>query len=937
MLQKPNKKELLQKIKKNKKIDNQNINDLSIASFINYNAPSEIIDNHYKYLLENTKDVFWTMDINMKTIYVSPSILQFRGFTVEEHLTHTLEEKYTPESVSKIKKLLNDKFQLLLKGVLIDNDFPVNIELEYYKKDKSTVWAEVLINLLKDATGKIIGISGYSRDINEKKKTENALKESNRRLGTLIDNLPGVVYRCKNDRKWTIEFISNRFQQLSGYSPDDIINNKKISFSQIIHPDDLHSDWGLIQRNLKKHHPFLSRYRIICANGDVKWVWERGEGVYNEKGEIIAIEGFISDITKHILTGEALKESEERYKILFELANDAIFIIHDNNFVDCNLKATKLFNAKRDNIIGLTPWVFSPLNQPNGELSESFAKRKIKLASSGKPQYFEWQHLNNNTTLDTEITLTNASISGINYVIAVVRNISERKKVEAALLENEKKYRLIFENSPIGITHLDINGYITACNKAQLNITEKSIEETIGINAIETELNKTIKSKIKIALSGTASFYEGEYNPFKSKKLFIKANISPIFNTKNKVQGVIILTEDITERKQYESSLKEAKHKAEEADQLKSAFLANMSHEIRTPMNAIIGFSDLLLTPDITEEKKNQYVKFIYNSGNSLLNLINDIIDLAKIEAGQIVINKVNCFVYKILSDLYVAFNEEKIKDEKENIDLRFFNKKNNTDLIINTDPYRLRQILTNLIGNAIKFTEEGFVEFGFKIKDNEIVFYVKDSGIGIDKNHINIIFDRFRQINNSNTRKYGGTGLGLSITKSLVELINGKIWVESELHLGSTFYVSIPRNNNNENTNKMTTQLKTEELKFNWNTKTILVVEDDDINYLFIHEVLSPTNIKIHWAKNGKEAISICKKNTKFDLVLMDIQLPIVNGLEATRKIQQIYPQIRIIAQTAYAMVEDKQKCIDAGCCDYITKPIKPKDLIKIVSKYIL
>ncbi|HPX06002.1 MAG TPA: ATP-binding protein [Tenuifilaceae bacterium] len=388
-------------------------------------------------------------------------------------------------------------------------------------------------------------------------------------------------------------------------------------------------------------------------------------------------------------------------------------------------------------------------------------------------------------------------------------------------------------------------------------------------------------------------------------------------------------------RKENEFSLRFAKEKAEEADRLKSAFLANMSHEIRTPMNAIIGFSELIARKTIPQEKKDLYANYITNSSKTLLNLIDDIIDIAKIEAGQLKIAKSNTSVNMMLYELHEFFQTEKVKHKKEHIRFIKHEAIANDEFGILCDPFRLRQILINLLNNALKFTSEGRIEYGYMVPNNAtILFYVRDTGIGLSQEKINVIFERFRQGDETITKQYGGTGLGLAISKKLVELMGGRIWVESEPEKGSTFFFILPLIIPNVN-NSLITE-RNEWIQTNsFAGKTILVAEDEEINFMFIKEILNITSATVLRAKNGQEAIKIVESNPDISLVLMDIQMPIVNGYEATKAIKKAYPELPVIAQTAYAMAEDKAKGVVVGFDYYLSKPIKPEELIDTLHSF--
>jgi len=381
--------------------------------------------------------------------------------------------------------------------------------------------------------------------------------------------------------------------------------------------------------------------------------------------------------------------------------------------------------------------------------------------------------------------------------------------------------------------------------------------------------------------------------------------------------------------------LEEAKEKAEESDRLKSAFLANMSHEIRTPMNAIIGFSNLINDEEIEKESRLELSNLIKKNSNTLLHLIDDIIDIAKIESNQLEINQKNCTVNNILNDLLLDF--EDIINSNDHITVKVSEQNLYNNLEIISDPYRLKQIIKNLLSNSLKFTEKGIVEFGYKILNlnnkNELEFFVRDSGIGLTKDQQQHIFSRFTKIESNKKKVYRGAGLGLAITKSLVELMGGKINIKSELDKGSVFYFTIPYIPVSKE-NNVTTHTKKYTSKYNWDKKNILVAEDEESNFKFLEMVIRKTAAKIAWAKTGKEAVDMTKNN-KFDLILMDIKMPEMDGIEAIRKIRKTDANVNIIVQSAYSMPEDRNLSFEAGANDFISKPIGTEKLLKIIGKY--
>lgn len=385
--------------------------------------------------------------------------------------------------------------------------------------------------------------------------------------------------------------------------------------------------------------------------------------------------------------------------------------------------------------------------------------------------------------------------------------------------------------------------------------------------------------------------------------------------------------------KQINDDLVVSKQKAEEGDRLKSAFLANMSHEIRTPMNGIMGFSQLLLTRKFNAVDQKKYLQSIYDSCHRLLRIINDILDISKIEAGMLSVGSESFNIDFSLEKLYQIFNKDKRKTKKVIFELKIPSP--NLPIDVLADQSRFEQVMFNLLDNAFKFTVSGSVEFGYNIVNEKLIFFVKDTGIGIIKDNSDIIFERFRQGEDSPTRHYDGIGLGLSISNSLVALMKGRIWFESVPDRGSTFYFNLPFTMN-ESTNE-NSDIKPEVQKVNPNVdKIVLLVEDDEFSADLIKELLRDIAPNIMHVHLGIDAVNACTEFQNIVLIIMDVRLPDINGLEATRLIKLIRPEVKIIAQTANALTNDRKLCLEKGCDDYISKPISPDSFMKMVAKYL-
>ena len=378
------------------------------------------------------------------------------------------------------------------------------------------------------------------------------------------------------------------------------------------------------------------------------------------------------------------------------------------------------------------------------------------------------------------------------------------------------------------------------------------------------------------------------------------------------------------------SQFKIAKEKAEESDRLKSAFLANMSHEIRTPMNGIMGFSMMLADSSLPNEIRDAYVKIVNSSCDQLLHIVNDIIDISKIEAGQIDLSLSPFDIIELFEEV-ITFYQPAAQEKGIDLSMVPLSEIQSGGRKILSDRTKLRQVLDNLLSNAVKFTHSGKIVFRYELTRDSLKAEIEDTGIGIESDLQSVIFERFRQVETSYTKKYGGTGLGLSITRAYIEKMGGKIWVCSEPDKGSTFSFVLPYSNIATDETEAKKGVKNSPLR---SDTTILIVEDEEINWLYLHEILKKSANTLN-AVTGAQAVEYINTHPEIEIVLMDIKLPDINGLELTRIIKQINSKIIVIAQTAFALSGDREKAMEAGCSDYITKPVKKEDLLNLISLY--
>ena len=531
-------------------------------------------------------------------------------------------------------------------------------------------------------------------------------------------------------------------------------------------------------------------------------------------------------------------------------------------------------------------------------------------------------------------------------IFGVVSDITEEKKVKSDLQdalkkaeESEKKYRSMFVSMQEGVYLHEIiydnkgkakNYRIVDANpisEKYLNIKREDAIGKIATDLFGTKEAPFIDIYSKVADTGKPVSFEQYFEPM-NKHFFIS-----VFSPKKGEFATAFL--DITENKNYEKELIKAKEMAEESDRLKTEFLNNMSHEIRTPMNGIMGFSEFLDNPHLSEEKKVYYTRIIKNSAHQLLHVIDDILEISTLSTKQVKVDMNTFCLNDFLMEMFSIFN---LKARERKIPVYLKKGLPDDQSFLTTDKTKLSKILMNLIENAIKYTNSGFVEIGYTFINNSLQLYVKDTGIGIDPKNQEVIFERFSQEEQEISRKLGGLGLGLSIAKENAELIGGTISLKSEKGKGSIFYLDIPNHAINIHCDH---DDSSESHSAKRNPKyTVLVAEDEDVNYLYIETVLENMpdhDIKIIHARNGKEAVDMFKANGSIDLVFMDIKMPVMNGLEATTLIKKMNSSVPVIAQTAYSTEYEKQKALNAGCNDFITKPIDKQKLVEVVQRFVV
>lgn len=611
---------------------------------------------------------------------------------------------------------------------------------------------------------------------------------------------------------------------------------------------------------------------------------------------------------------------------------EAIFFLDGGYCIETNEASSKLLGYSYEEIIGIkiTDTIVDEYKQIvidniNNEYENSF---EVVLEKK------------DGNTFYAEIQIKNILFQEKKIKVVAVRDISKRKAVERELKLSVHKFKAIFEQAGDGIIIADLNDKILEVNNSFEKLSGYKREELLNIDKkvlFSGELpGKSKPSEYYLLSEGKSVITEMLLLRKGGKSIFVEANTKRL-NSEN----YIVIFRDITERKKAVeilresiAQLKNAKEKAEESDQLKSEFLANMSHEVRTPMNGIIGFSQMLSDPDIDPSKIRYYANIIINSTNQLKRIIEDILEISVLETNQTSVYREQVCVNDLLAQIHAIYEE---RANENNTPITILKGLDNSKSVIYSDPIKIKKIIGNLLDNALNYTQIGDIQLGYYLEKNILQFYVKDTGIGIMKDKHEKIFKRFSQENRNNSSHIGGLGLGLSIAKKNTELLGGKIWVESEKNIGSTFYFTIPYLVGTSDCNDLI-PTKTFNLKRNSKQYTILIAEDEEMNYLFLETSLRLSDIPVTVlrATTGSEAIQIFKDRNDISVILMDIKMPEIDGLKATSIIKEINRDVHIIIQTAYSEVYRREDIMASGCDAYFTKPIDRAELIEQIKQFI-
>jgi len=744
-------------------------------------------------------------------------------------------------------------------------------------------------------------------------------------LRTLVDLLPAFVYVKDTESRFLMANESCA-HYMGAESSKDLLGKTDADF----YPPHIAEGFRAEEMEVLKGIPLINKEEtgVLNDSGPIILLTTKVP-LKDSIGNIIGLVGTSFDVTEMKKISEARIVSESNLQALINNTNESIWSLDkDFNLIICNDNFRISYQAAYNIELRLGDNLLEILSPALRELW----KPKYDTALSGQRISFEFHETIQNTLYYFNVYLnpiyTNGKVTGVS---ALSVNINERKAAELALKESEEWFRSLFEQSGDGIFYLTLDGSIMAVNKSFAEMHGYSQDEILKMNIRSLDCvdsQQVYDERAERLKRGEKLKFEVEH--FHKDGHRIPLEVTTGLITMGNTSYIMASHREITERKLAENAIIKAREKAEQSDRLKSAFLANMGHEIRTPMNGILGFSELLKNKSLTGEEQQEYVAIIEKSGARMLNIINDLIDLSKIESGLMNVNKSRYNINEQTEYIYSFF-----KPETESRGLLFyvFNGLTHDEAFIETDKEKVNAVLINLIKNSIKFTDKGSIKFGYTKKPGSLEFFVKDTGVGISPEQKEIIFERFRQGSESLNRNYEGAGLGLSISKSFVEMLGGTIWMVSKMGEGSAFYFTVPYDSE-LSSRKIVDDSKTE-IRSKKQNLNVLIAEDDEFSSLLISSIVKNISNEILFAKTGREAIEICRDEPGIDLILMDIKMPDTDGYTATKQIRKFNEKVIIIAQTSYAQTGDREKALESGCNDYISKPILKNDLLSMIKKH--
>ena len=778
--------------------------------------------------------------------------------------------------------------------------------IDYVLKDRLERLPYAVKRALEEAKSKISG-----------KKTEESLRQSEEKYRAIFENVQDVFYQT--ELNGIIREISPSIKYFSEFKAGDLLG--KTVNELYFDPQERRILLERIQ-NIGEVRDY--KVRLKTKAGEIKYASINARLICNANGEPDHIDGAIRDITERVKAEETLLISEEKFRNVFENHVAVKFIIdpETGQIMEANKAATKFYG-----------WSIDELKQMNiADLSTISLEKvlgNIQTISKNENVNLEFQHkCKEGAIKDVEVLTSRILIAEKEFLHTIIHDISEKKKVEQRL----NLLSLSIEQSPVMVLITNPEAKIEYVNQSFCTTTGYATQEVIGKNPRILSSGKQTEAFYRnlwsTIISGEHWSGEFQYRKKNGEFYWVDASISPLVNQEGKITHFVMIKEDITNKRKMMEELIYAKEKAEASDRLKTAFMNNISHEIRTPLNAIQGFAPMIIDPSNTQEEREEFVNILNLSSNRLIQTVTDYMDTSLIVSGNLEVAKKDFSPIHFIEKIRQSYQSR--CDEKHLI-LSVSLPQTENRVMIKSDENLIQKIVFHLVDNAIKFTKEGSIAIGLSILESSFEFSIKDTGIGIKEEALTSVFNFFMQEDNTNTRAYEGSGLGLSIVKGIVKLMGGTIRAESTKGVGSLFVINLPCEITTPD-RKGTDQKPP--VRNQLSPPVILIAEDEDSNYLLM-ELFLKSSFSVLRAETGLEAVEICRKTPGVQLVLMDIKMPKMNGFTATEEIKKFCPDLPVIALTAYAEIGMHEKCLEAGCDGYLTKPVNKELLFSTIAKY--
>lgn len=906
-------------------------------------------EERFELAMLASNDGLWDWDLRTNLVYYSPRWKSMLGYE-----DHELENRLTTWE-SLVDPIDREKTLALVEECIAGKQEGFNTDYRIRHKDGHWVYVLARGTLVGDNEKQPVRMVGTHVDITEQKHLEQRLRDSEEQATLIINTAPDAII-VVGARGEMVRF-NPRVEKLFGYNNSEMLGKTV----EMLIPERLRTEHIALRTSYMKHAEFrdvrshgMNSPLLGLNKGGTEFPVEASLSpviINNEQHFVVAVK----DITDRVAAEKALKDSDLRFRTLFEMSPDPACIIDGHHFVECNQATVIILGYKnKEGFLNSHPSELSPSHQPDGEESFTKAERMMNIAHKSGIHRFEWVHRRaDGSTFFAEVTLSAITLQEQPVIYCTWRDITDRKKAEddlkaykenledlvntrtIELRANQQRLETIIENLPIVFFIKDTEGRHLLVNRCYEEASGVNKDQVIGkkdhdifpaelADAIVQRDQSVLAGKTAVTFEEHVSYADGTMHDFLTTRV-------PLLDEQGEAYAVFGLALDITQSKKLQQELLQAKEEAEHLASVKSDFLSNMSHEIRTPLSAVLGLSRMGQQADSLHKALKLFTK-ISGSGEYLLQIVNDILDFSRIEAGKLVLENQPIQLTSTVKDI-VSLIEQEADDKGLKISIQLAP---GLPGWVKGDALRLRQVLLNILSNAVKFTEHGEVRLEVSAQQDALQFRISDTGIGMTEDQLAQLFKPFEQADSSTTRRFGGAGLGLSISYSLVTMMAGDIQVTSTPGEGSEFLLILPLPATSPETDDSVSGLVANNRRLQG--VSVLAAEDVEINRLVLEDILDQEGASYVFTENGQQALEQVKEQgaNAFSVVLMDIQMPVMDGYEATRRIHEIYEDLPVIGLTAHALEEEKQRCLDAGMLDHVSKPVNTDELVSVILRHL-